>query len=443
MVVFLFTSMAVSAQEYWTLEDCIDYALEKNIRLKRQELQVEHGKYNYRQSWLDVLPGISAGGSHTYSRGRSLDMITYEYIDIPHGSGNVSMSANMDLFNGFYNRHNIRRQYYNLQAGLYEVEGARDDISLNIVAVFLQILYEKELLEIDKQQLELSNMQVENARLSYELGDVPKRRLYELQSENAAIRHRVTLSGNRVKSAYLELKQMLQLDMEVDFRVKGPEMNAETDASVLLNPVEAIYDEAHNRVPQVRSAEYLLKSSERSLAASRSFLYPTLSVSAGLGSRYSELARDPRQNNSSNDYPYDLQLRDNYGQYLAVSVSIPIFNRWQARTRINRARTDLLDAEYRLEEIKQNLYSQVHQQYNDAEAARDNFESAEKAGVFAREAFNHAKREFELGLISFVDFRHAQNNYISAESELARARYDLMLRLVFLDYFMGKPISLE
>ncbi len=443
LLLFFIACFSSNSQQYWTLEDCIDYAMENNIRIKRQELQVKNARYNYRQSMLNVLPGISANASHTYSRGRSLDMITYEYIDIPHESGNMSMSAGMNIFNGLYNHHNIRLERYNLQATLNEVEGARDEVSLNIVTAFLQILYEKEMLEIDEQQLKLSELQLENARISYELGDVPKSRIFELESQHAAYRHRVTLSRNSVKSAYLNLKQLLQLDMDLDFRVKVPDLNNDVDKSNLVYPVDDIYNEAEASLPYVRGAEYHLKSTQKALDIRRSQLYPSLSVSAGLGSRYSELARNPRENEGTLDYPYDLQLRDNFGQYVTFSLSIPIFNRWATRTHISRAKTNILDAEYYVEEVKQQLYSQVHQNYNDALAARDNYESASKSRLHAEEAFNFASRQFELGLINFVDYQYAQNNFITAESELVRARYDMILRLAFLDYYMGNPISLE
>ncbi len=443
LLLVLLTITSAKAQKYWTLADCIDYALENNIRIKRQELQVKQGQYNYRQSMLNALPGINAHASHNYSRGRSLDLITYEYIDIPHESGSMSMSASMNIFSGLYNYHNIRQERHNLQASLYEVEGAKDEISLSIVAAFLQILYEKEMLEIDEKQLMLSELQLENARVSYELGDVPKSRLYELESQNAAYRHILTLSRNRLKSSYLDLKHLLQLDMEEEFRIRMPEITYETDKSILMYPVDDIYSEAESSYPFVKGAEYLLKSSKKALDISRSQLFPSLSVTAGMGSRYSELARNPRENDETPDYPYDLQMSDNFGQYISFSLSIPIFNRWETRTRISRAKTNILDAEYRVEEVKQQLYSQVHQHYNDALAAKDNFESADKSRLYADEAFNYAKRQFELGLINFVDYQYAQNNYITAESELVRARYDLILRLAFLDYYMGNPIGME
>lgn len=443
LVMSLANIFFTAAQQKWTLEECIDYALENNITLKRRELQVKQGEYSYRQSKLNVLPGLNAGASHTYSRGRSLDELTYEYIDIPYESGRLSMSAGVNLFDGLYNHHNIRQERYNLQAGLYEVEGARDEISLNIVAAYLQILFEKEMREIDEQQLRHSELQLENARVNYELGNIPRSRLYELESQNAAYQHRVTLSQNRVKSAYLELKHLLQLDMEVDFRIEVPGMLDKADKSILMYHVDTIYSAAEENAPGVKRTEYILKSAEKELDITRSQLFPSLSLSAGISSFYSELARNPREEDLTAAYPYDLQIRDNYGQYLNFSISIPIFNRWQTRTRISRAKTNILDTEYMVEEVKQNLYSQVHQHYNDALAARDNFESASKSKIYAEEAFNYAKRQFELGLINFVDYQYAQNNFITAESELLRARYDMMFRLVFLNYYMGNPVSLD
>ncbi len=435
----IITISAGSAQGEWTLKDCIDYAIENNIQLKRQHLQSEITRNNFNQSMLSVLPGFVAFANHDFNSGRALNYETYQWENREFEQGNIGMESRLNLFNGFQNYNNIQQQRYLLLSSLEQFEKAMNDISLNISAAFFQILLDKELVEIAELQLEVSSLELESVRSNFLLGNISRGRVLEIESQVAADQYQLTLAKSNLGSSYLVLMHMMQMDPDSDFRVARPEI-IEIDESSILNTVENIYVEAEANLPQVRGAEYFLKSRERELAITRGQLSPSLVLRGLFYSRYSELATDPIDGGS---YSYTTQIRDNRYRQLGISLQIPIFTGWSTRNRISNARVSVLDAQYLLDETRQNLYSEVHQMHNDAKNAYNRYISAEKAVLAAKESFQYAREQFGLGIINFIDYQHSRSGFYRARSNMAHARYEYFLRSKILDFYTGQPLALN
>ena len=439
LLVLIITTTSGFAQEGWTLQDCIDYAIENNIQLKRQHLQSEIARNNFNQSRISLLPGLVAFANHDFNSGRALNYETYQWENREFEQGNIGMESRLNLFNGFQNYNNIQQQRFLLLSSLEQFEKAMNDISLNISAAFFQILLDKELVEIAEFQVEVSSLELESARSNFLVGNISRGRVLEIESQLAADQYQLTLARNNLGSSYLVLMHMMQMDPDHDFRVARPEI-VEIDESAILNTVENIYVEAEANLPQVRGAEYFLKSRERELAITRGQLSPSLALRGLFYSRYSELATDPID---GGNYPYATQIKDNQYRQLGISLQIPIFTGWSTRNRISNARVSVLDAQYRLDETRQNLYSEVHQMHNDAKNAYNRYISAEKAVLAAQESFQYAKEQFGLGLINFVDYQYAQSSLYRARSNMAQAKYEYYLRSKILDFYIGQPLALN
>ena len=436
---FILTGFKGFSQKLWTLQDCIDYAIENNIQLKRQQLQSEIARNNFNQSRMSLLPGLAAFANHDFNSGRALNYDTYQWENREFEQGNIGMESRLSLFNGFQNYNNIQQQRFLLLSSLEEFEKAMNDLSLNISAAFFQILLDKELVEIAEMQVEVSSLEVESARSNFRLGNIPRGRVLEIESQLAADQYQLTLAMNNLSRSYLTLVQMMQMDPDYDFRVARPEI-VEIEEAAILNTVENIYVEAESNLPQVRGAEYFLKSRERELAITRGQQSPGIALRGLFYSRYSELAVDPID---GGNYPYPTQIKDNQYRQLGVSLYIPIFSGWSTRNRISNAKVSVLDAQYRLDETRQNLYSEVHQMHNDAKNAYNRYSSAEKAVLAAQESFQYAKEQFGLGLINFVDYQYAQSSLFRARSNMAQAKYEYFLRSKILDFYLGQPLELN
>lgn len=439
ILLVLLGAYAISyGQESWTLQDCIDYALENNIQLKRQQLQSESAKNNYNHSLISVLPSLSAFANHDYNSGRALNYDTYEWENREFEQGNMGMESRMNIFSGFQNYNNIQQQRFLLLSRIEDVERTMNDISLRIAAAYFQILLDAELVEISERVLEASGIELESVKNNFRVGNVSRGRLLEMESQVAADEYQLTQAKNSLSRSYLDLSQMMQLDPEFDLQVVRPEVT-DIDQSAILNTVENIYGEAEINLPRVRSAEYYLKSREKELASVRGQQSPRLSLRGIFYTRYSELAVNPVD---GGNYPYSMQLKDNQYRQFGFSLIIPVFDRWNTRNRISNSKISVLDANYQLDAARQDLYSEVHQMHNNAISAYNRYNSAGKAVLAASESFEFSKEQFRLGLINFVDYQYAQSNYFRAQSNLVQAKYEYFLRSMILDFYMGQSLEL-
>jgi outer membrane protein len=441
LIIFLFILISAdsSSQKVWTLENCIDYALENNIQIKRNQLLSETARNNFNQSRLNVLPGIGAQVNHDLNSGRALNTDTYQWENREFEQGSLGAQAQMNIFNGLQGYNNTQQQRYLLLSSLEDVERAMNDISMRIASAYFQILLDMELVDIAGNQLKASILEMESARSNFQLGNISRGGLLEIESQVASNDYQLTLAQNNLSSSYLTLKQIMQLDHDLDFEIHRPEIGS-INESAMLSRVDAIYDQAETILPQVRGAEYFLRSAERGLASARGMQSPRLTVRGTYYSRYSELAMDPLTGGS---YSYPAQIKDNQYKQLSFSLIVPIFDGWRVRSRISNSKIAVLDARYQLDAVRQELYSDIHQMHNEARNALNRYNSAEKASLSAEEAFNFAQQQFRLGLINFVDFQLSQSNLFSAQSNMAQAKYEYYLRSMILDFYRGEAMAMD
>ena len=440
IVVFLFAEiLPLEAQNPWTLEQCIQYAMDNNIQIKRQELTAKISRGNYIQSILAVSPDLNAFGRHNLSSGKTVNLEDYTYINTTFYDGYAGAQSQVILFGGLQNINTISRSKYDLMASIQDVEKAKNDIVLNITVGYLQVLLDHELLKITVSQHQTSLMQVENIRRMVELGKLAKGQLLEMQAQASADQLNVTIARNRLNLSTLKLAQLLYLDSVADFRVHIPEY-LEVGAAALAADADEVFSYAITALPEIRSAEYNLKSSKKALAVARGARYPQLSLTGTLYTRYSELAVDPLDATSA--YSISNQLDDNFYKQISLSLNIPIFNNYTIQNRISTARMQMLDAGYRLEQARNDLYQLIRQAHADALAAFDKYTSAMEAVASMEEAFNYTEQKFELGTASSVDYTVAKNNLARTQSELMQAKYEYLLRTRILDFYMGRKISL-
>jgi outer membrane protein len=435
IAVFLANTTA-PAQKSWTLEDCIRYALENNIQIKRQQLTTQIQKNTLRQSRFDMLPDLSASASHSISFQNTLNQTTYQY-EKNIQQGGYSIQGSLTLFGGLRVHNSIEKNKLSLMAGLADLEKAKNDITLNIASDFLQVLFSEELLEVSKSQLDVTQMQVEKTKRFVEVGNMARGNLLEIQAQAAQEKVSVTDAGNQVQLAYLDLIQVLDLDSIGNFRVARPDSLKVPMASIILS-LDTVYLDAVNRMPQIKSAEYAVKSSEKNLALAKGGLYPTLTASGGMSSRYQLHA----MHTDKSSYSVFDQLNDYQGGDLALNLSIPIFSKFQNQTNVKNARIQMLDMQYGLLQQKKALYKEIQKARTDAIAALENFNSRQDAVLASEEAFKYSQQKYDVGTISSVDYNIAKNNLIKSKSDLLQAKYQFVFKVKVLDFYKGVAIVL-
>ncbi len=428
----------VYSQKEWSLQDCIEYAMENNLSIKQQELTTELSENSYKQSRAERFPSLNARVSPNLNYGRSIDPITNLPVTDNIQSMGYSVSSSVTLFNGFQTRNTIERNRLNLMAAHKDVEKIRNDISLNIASAYLQILFNYELLEIAREQLEITNQQVVRTKALVEAGELAQGDLLEIKAQASSDNLRVMEAKNRLDISYLELTQLLELPETKDFKIIIPDFSA-TDVSQPTHTSEEVYSKAVEIQPHVESARLDRASASRQLSIAKGRRSPSLSLSASYSSNYRRLIREGEI--IGNPEPFWDQIVNNQGSYFSLSLSIPIFNARQINTAISNAQVNALSSDYALQQTKNRLLNEIEQAYMDAMTSFENYLATEKALESMEEAFRHTEERFELGMINIVDYNHSKTQLAQAQSDLLRAKYEYIFSTNILEFYLGEPID--
>ena len=431
---------SVSGQEVWTLEDCIRYAYENNIQLKQQQLSVSRNENDLMQSRLGLLPSVNASASFSSSKGKTLDNTTFKIVEgrTVH-SLSTGINGNVTLFKGLQQKNTIDRNLYSLYAEIQNTEKLKNDLSINIALYYLQIIHAQEQLTVAENQLKLTSLQVERTSVLVAAGSIPEGDLYEIQSQAAREELQVVTAQNTLDLSRLNMAQLLDLDSKTNFQVAVPDFSNITAIEPVAS-VDDIFANAEKSLPQVKAAEYYLKSSEKQLSIARGYRSPTLSLSGGYSTRYSSSATLPGAIDQT--YPLWDQLKDGVNSYISVGLNIPIFNGWQVQTNVKNALLNRQNYQYQLQIAKNTLYKDIQQSHADAVAALKRYLAATKAVASMEEAFRYTEKRYELGLMNFVDYSTAKTRLTVAQSDALQAKFEYIFKVNVLDFYNGRPIKL-
>jgi outer membrane protein len=438
-IALLSVATFTQAQEPWTLEDCINYAIENNITVKRQELSAESAEKTHFQSLMEILPNANANANHYYNSGKTLNTETYTYENQSFQGGSLSATSEITVFNGLQNFNTIQKNKFDLLSQLETVEKVKNDITLNVSTAYLQILLNKELRDNAQQQLDITLEQIEKTKRLVEIGNAAKGDLLQIESQAAMEKATLTDANNNLKISYLDITQLLNLNEDEDFQIVFPEI-PEITLSDDISDVSTVYSEAVSFLPEIKSAELMLKSSQKGLAISYGKISPSLFFGYQYQSRYNEIATniaDPTSN-----YPYMDQISDNASQAIYLSLRIPIFNGWSTGTAIEKAKINLADSKLYLDLQKQNLYKNIQQARALAIAAMDRYFANMEAVESMEEAFRYTEQKYEVGLVDILEYKTAKNNLNKTKSDLAQAKYEYIFRTKILEFYRGEQITL-
>ncbi len=446
IVLFSFITLlpeSLMGQSVWTLERCIDHALEYNLDIRQQRLEVKRAGHNVTRAYANLAPSLNAGTRAGYNFGRSIDEVTNEFFTERVASQNISASSSVTLFAGFQNINNIRRNLAMQTALKYDGENLENEIILTIANAYLQVLYFKDMVEVAGQQLENAKQQVERTRVMVEGGALSKGELLEIKAIAAEQEARYTNTNNQLSLAYLELMTLLELDPTEDFTVERPPVDVE-DISPMHDP-GAVYRKALQIEPSIAAASKRIELADHQLSMARGQRIPSLVLNSSIGTAYSEGYRQMVDNQDTPVFetiPYRDQISENLFRAVQVTLQIPIFNNLRARTEIQHARIDKDRAQIQLERTKTRLNQLIHQSHADAMAAYQDYLSNTKALDAARESLSHADESFRLGLISTLEYNEAVTRFNRAEINLIQSTYEFVFMVKILEFYQGEGFRL-
>jgi len=295
-------------------------------------------------------------------------------------------------------------------------------------------------LEVARNQRGITELQVERTHKLVEAGSVAKGDLLEMQAQLANENLNVTNMQNDLQLSLLNLVQLLDLDSTGGFSIVIPD-TIDPEKMFTIPDVSLVFDEASSYLPHIKVADYQLKSAEKDLLVQKGRRSPMIYLTGSIYTGYSD-QRVLYENDLPVDYPYGDQFNDNIAQSVSVGISIPILNHWEVNNGISRARIQVEDSRYELDQVNQQLYKNIQQAHNDAVSAREKYISAKEAVNSYRESFHYTEQKFNVGIVNSVEYNIAKNNFIKAESELLQAKYQYVFALKILDFYRGIPMTL-
>jgi len=466
VLAFVLTS-TVNAQKKWTLEECISYAVEQNISIKRTSLNLENSAVNLSQSQYGRLPSLNGSASNTYNFGQTIDPFTNQFATTTVRSNSFFLNAQVTLFNGFQTLNTVKANKTELQAAESDLQKMKNDISLNVANLYLQILFNKELLRNAESQLEVTKIQAQRIEKLVAAGSQPQGAQYDIEAQLAQEELNRINAKNQLDLSLLNLRQLLLIESSEDFEVVEPSID-NIDKGKMLSTPGAIYENSLTIMPEVKSSQYRLVAAEQTLKASRGAYSPRITLSGSYGTGYSGVSQElvgitdlglqpngdvvqgsntpvlsPTTIPQFQDKSFNDQLRDNINSSIGVSLTVPIFNGMAARSNVSRSKIRLEQAELDLTDTKLQLRQQIESAYLDAAAASKRYESASASVKALTESFKYTQERFNVGLLNSFDFSNEKNRLIQSQSNLLQAKYEYIFKTQVLEFYQGKTISLK
>ncbi len=427
-MIFTLTAMAlltvpeISRAETWSLQQCVDYAISHNISIQQGEQRVKSGELAITEAKDGFLPQVDASASQSFNFGRGLTAEnTYANRNTSSTSWNVGFS--LPLFQGLKEYKRVKVAELSLQQYLWESGSAKDNVTLNVMSQYLQVLYCKEVVRSSESQAELSAYQVERQKALIEAGKVAEATLYDLEAVAAQDRLQVVTAGNDLQTAIVNLTNLLLLPSAEDFDVAPLD---EQDPS--LSSAEEVYSQAQNINNSLLGARQAVKVADENISMAKTGFIPTLSFSGGIGSSYYTVSGMQSEN-------FGNQMRHNFSTYLGLSLRIPIFDAFSTRNSIRRSRMQKLDAELALEQRETDLQKEIQLAYYQAKGARERYLTSEETLEKTRLSFEATRERFDLGRATQADYEQAKNNLFKTEVTRIQAHYEYLLRAKVLQFY--------
>lgn len=447
VLVGLFSSLGVFSQKQWTLKECVNYALKNNITIQQNKLNVALGKKDVAIAKGNFLPdfnasasngvtlGLSTGGDNTRSSADRYNL-------------SLQLSGGGTIFNGFINLNSKKQALLNVAGNEMDLTKIENDISLNVLNTYLNVLFAKENLSVAKTQAEISAKQIDRANAQFKAGAIPKGDLLTVKSTAANDNQAVIIQENTLNLALLNLSQLLQISPR-NFDVE--KIVLDTPSSTLMySDSEEVYRRAISNMPEIKRAEIDVQNADLGIKISKGAFLPSLRYSLSASTFYNTVFGQPDVVSTGIDpstgiiltqpYGFSKQLDEQLSYGLGLTLSIPIFNRFQTKNRVAKSVINKEVAKLALESQKLQLQQTIEQAFLDAKAAAKTFEAAKISLDAQKEAFKNAQVSYDYGTMTQFDFDQVRNRLVNAEGAMIRAKYDYVFKTKVLKFYYGEPV---
>nr|WP_042287571.1 TolC family protein [Nonlabens ulvanivorans] len=426
IAVLSFAFAKAQQSKSWTLQECVNYAIENNINIKQADLNIEQAQLDKKDALGAFLPSLNASASNSWNTGLTQNVVTGVLQTQTTRNSSYGFNSGVTLFNGMRNAYRHQRAKMNILANQYSAEQLEDNILLNVANSYLNVLFNKENLKQLETQHQLTAKQLEQTQQLVDAGSLPRGDVLEVQATFANEEQQILAAQNNVVISRITLAQILNLEDFKNFDVADPDLSDPT-ALILDQGADGIYAAATENRFEIKIAEQNTAIAEQDLKIAKGARLPSVSAFFNYNTRESD-----RLNLAFFD-----QLSLNDGISYGLSLNLPIFNGWSVSNNVKRSKLNVENNRLQETQAKLDLKQNIYQAYNDAQGSRLTYQSAQKA-LEARElAYEYAQERYNVGLMNAFDFNQSQTQLTNAQSSLLRSKYDYIFKLKVLELFTG------
>lgn len=464
LVIFAGSVMGQTVGKTYTLQQCIETALNQNINVQQRELTLRSAEADRFQSKMAALPSLNGQITNNYNTGFAINPITNTtQRDVTFRSNNFGLSSSVNLFNGFQTLNNIRLQQSNAKAVSLELAAAKNNLALQVANAYMQVLLNTEIVDARKLQLAATNEQLRKQEKTYELGGLSKVKYLQIKAQYANEEAQLVNAQTALDQAYLTLWQTINIEPLPENRISKPTFSApETEKEV--QQAQVIYQDFVSRSPEIKAAKQRTESARYaynmalggrslrlSLSGSLSSFYTTQNTQ-GVGAGNNSLRQIGIDSfgvpvyapfttfNQTEVVPFSNQFDRNLGKAFGFTLSVPLFNGWQVNNTIRKQYINQLSAKLTLKQTELDIYKNINQAYLDLTSAHKRYQSSLASYDANQEAFTLADTQFNLGALNTVDYLAIKNQYLQAQTSMLQARYELLFRKKVIDFYTGKSL---
>jgi len=463
----LFATISVHAQQKkWTLEECVAYALEHNISIQQSELDLKNATILKSDALGNFLPNINASSSHSWNIGLNQNITTGLLENQTTQFTSLGVNVGVDIFKGLQNQNQLRKTNLSIIASQYQLVKMQEDIALNVANAYLQILFNKENVKVQEQQVIYNSSQLNRTQELVNAGVVPNGDLLDIKATVASDNQKLIAAQNALLISKLSLAQLLRLKEFQNFDISDENIDV-LESKVLLENANSIIAKAKEERTDIKIAETNLDIAKKDISIAKGAYLPSLVGFYSYSTRASNSQRVAgfEQNTTNpfttigivegtnqnvlqpnfspllgNPLPIFEQFDNNKGQNFGLQLNVPIFNGFTARNNVQRAKVAYERAQLNYDQSELDLERNVYTAYTDTKGAKESYEAAQKALEARKLSFEYAKNRYEVGLMNVFDFNQAQTLLINAQSEVLRTKYDYIFRTKILEFYFGIPI---
>ena len=467
LIVMLVCNITIQAQsKKWTLEECVTYAIQNNISIKQSELDSKMALIDKKSAVGRFLPSLNASASHSWNIGLNQDITTGLLQNKTTQFTSAGANVGIDIYSGLQNQNTLRKANLSIVAAKYQLVKMKEDIALNVANAFLQVLFNKENLKVQKEQLRINEKQYVRSEELVKVGSIPRGDLLDVKATLALNNQNVITAENSLLISKLSLSHLLQLKDFENFDVVD-DTDVKDANNIMAQTPSAIYEKAFEGRTELKIARTNLEIAEKNVAIAKGAFQPTLQGFYSFNSRvaYSDRVTGVIPNTSNptsivgfvegtnqnvlspnftrvlgNPAPFFDQFNTNKGQSFGMQLSVPIFNGFSARNNVERSKVSLERSKIAVEQQNLDLQRNVYTAFADAKGALNAYESSVAALEARQGAYNYATEKYSVGLMNSFDFNQSQTLLTNAQSEVLRTKYDYIFKIKILEFYFGIPL---